>query len=325
MSMMERCGMRQQDWMVFSKAARMFKKWILVRWTNEESLKYIGRKSIRFSYAPKPIDCKPKTAHVSTGGKEQAGLVVALSLAPDAFRDEKPKKVEGARNAWKEFAASKGGFVNAEEFNQKQIMKAGIVLQRTADMGQILHVEATRGVPRDVINQLNIKFGFSYQVGARLFLVDRDEQSPHYGCLTLNGSYLFGDYDLKDVIDAQHPGRVMALSGELYGQPHMTNMPAGEVAVVQNYVNSEIGVNMVQHHPEVFYADHHEDEDDRIEVFNPTGYGGTLQGEAEVRQWYDVLWNRGTIDLKQQTMSKTILPPSQLYFAKSKGGIIVST
>ena len=39
---MNETGMRLSDWMTFHRAAQAFGQWILVRWTNRESLKYIG-------------------------------------------------------------------------------------------------------------------------------------------------------------------------------------------------------------------------------------------------------------------------------------------
>jgi hypothetical protein len=51
-------GMREQDARIFFEAAKEFNVWLVLRQTNRESLKYIGRSL----YFPKPITCKAKTA-----------------------------------------------------------------------------------------------------------------------------------------------------------------------------------------------------------------------------------------------------------------------
>lgn len=66
---------------IFSSAALQLKLWILVRVTNEASLKYIGSSG----YAPKRIDCKAKTAKRDVDGKKLAGLVVSPFIYPGAF------------------------------------------------------------------------------------------------------------------------------------------------------------------------------------------------------------------------------------------------
>ena len=81
-----RIGMRLEDWFHFYRAAWNFKVWILARWTNPDSLPYVGRRTVKYSYAPKPIDCKPKTADQNEAGKEQAGLVVDPTTASGAIR-----------------------------------------------------------------------------------------------------------------------------------------------------------------------------------------------------------------------------------------------
>jgi hypothetical protein len=87
--------MRTQDRMVFAACGIAMRYWILVRRTNPESLKYIGRKG----FVPKPIDCKPKTADKGP----HAGLVVSPEIHTDAFNDE--KSVE-AVSCWEEFKST---------------------------------------------------------------------------------------------------------------------------------------------------------------------------------------------------------------------------
>jgi hypothetical protein len=44
----------------------------------------------------------------------------------------------------------------------------------------------------------------------RVYKVDSDTKSKHYGCLQLQGSYIHGDYDLYDVIDIAQAHRNLA-------------------------------------------------------------------------------------------------------------------
>jgi hypothetical protein len=87
--------MRPQDRPIFLGAASLVDAWILVRRTNEASLKYI----CRAGYTPKPIHCKAKTADLNgSSGQELAGLVVVPTIHPHAFRGEKARE---ARKEWK--------------------------------------------------------------------------------------------------------------------------------------------------------------------------------------------------------------------------------
>ena len=85
--------MRPQDKTFFLEAARKFQVWILVRRTNVESLKYIGRSG----YTPKRIDCKAKTADSDFGSYVLAGLVVDPIIHSTVF---KPGKHDDALRGW---------------------------------------------------------------------------------------------------------------------------------------------------------------------------------------------------------------------------------
>ena len=97
-------------------------------------------------------------------------------------------------------------------------------------------------------------------------------------------------------------------------------MSSAELKTIQDFVNQKIGVDMVQHGAEVYFADH---SDDEIEVFSPTGQAGTLKGKTQIKKWYEYIWNRKPIDLKTQTLSTTILPASRIHISQSTGGIIL--
>jgi hypothetical protein len=85
--------MRPQDKTLFLEAAHKFQVWILVRRTNVESLKYIGKPG----YTPKRIDCKAKTADMDIAPYSLAGLVVDPTIHTKAF---KPGKIQSAKECW---------------------------------------------------------------------------------------------------------------------------------------------------------------------------------------------------------------------------------
>ena len=96
--------MRDVDRVHFREAAKpevIHKEglWILVRRTNSDSLKYIGRASHR----PKGRDCKAKTATSNFGGYQHAGLVVDPILCPRAFAPERRNR---AVEEWNDFIAA---------------------------------------------------------------------------------------------------------------------------------------------------------------------------------------------------------------------------
>jgi hypothetical protein len=96
-------GMRPQDAGVFHNYCMQQKLWMLVRYTNPDSLKYVGLQD----YYPKPIDCKPKTAELDVARKdgkgkyELRGLLVDPTLHPGAFGQ---KKLDKTKALWASFA-----------------------------------------------------------------------------------------------------------------------------------------------------------------------------------------------------------------------------
>lgn len=230
--------MRPQDRAAFIAAARHFQCWILVRRTNADSLKYVGRPG----YVPKPIHCKAKTADLDTADfrnrrpRRAAGLVASPELLPNVF---KPGKLGEAERCWKKFLADYPGPEN--------------------------------GRP------------------GRPFGLDTDENSPHYGCVTLNGAYIHGDYDLYDVVLVSNPRSNLAAIEELHGAPHRRG---ARVAPVQRFVNRIIGVPMVQHGGQAQFAAH---SNETLDVFCPDGSTFELVGRGPIRRQYHK-WKRQTLE-----------------------------
>jgi hypothetical protein len=309
-------GMRLNDWYIFHQAAQAFGVWVLVRWTKAPSLKYIGRRvwdprtGRTYEYIPKPIDCKPKTAKADVGRYELAGLVV-----DPLVHNGRTGGGDKARLAWAKFLAGLG-VRDATELNRKSLGGAATPLA-LADLGQTRHVAATRpGLDRNAVHRAVSRPPTG--AGERCFMVDLDPESRHYGCLTLNGKYLHGDYDLKDVIDPRKLGPNAAVAERLHGQMHMR---ADEVTPIIEFVNSKIGVPMLQHGGEMQYVAEHTG--DKIEAFGPHGQAHTFRGYRETAKWYKYAFDRRGIDSKARPSSKYVAPPSQIHVSTSKGGVVL--
>lgn len=112
------------------------------------------------------------------------------------------------------------------------------------------------------------------------FKTDTNPSSKHYGCLLLNGKYIHGDYDLKDIIDITQAHRNLAAVETLEGMPHRRG---AKFYAVQEFINQRIGSPMIQHGGEAQYAGH---TGEPIDAFGPNGEDLILLNELTVRSWY---------------------------------------
>jgi hypothetical protein len=119
------------------------------------------------------------------------------------------------------------------------------------------------------------------------YSVDSDSNSRHFGCVTLCRTetggvrkYVHGDYDLYDIIDPDHARVNLAIVDTLHNQGHMRSP---EFNKVKEYVNSRIGVPMVQHSGQAQFAAH---SDEAVDVFGPDGEECTLLNKFSIEGWY---------------------------------------
>ncbi len=119
-----------------------------------------------------------------------------------------------------------------------------------------------------------------HHLGKDGFDVDADKNSPRYGCLRQRGKYIYGDYDLYDIVLPDQANRNLALVGKLHDQDHRRGPKFYEV---QRFINSRIGAPMVQHGGEAQFTDHSEQ---ILDAFGPQGEQDVIMTEAEVRAWY---------------------------------------
>ncbi len=171
---------------------------------------------------------------------------------------------------------------------------------KTADLGKAaglvvdasLHKTSFRPAKLESAMRIWKEFAKKH-LGRDGFDVETSESSAYYGCLTLNGKYIHGDYDLYDIIiPGQERGNLVAME-EMLGQPHRRGP---KVLQVQKYINERIGVEMVQHGYEAGFADHSQQS---IDVFGPGGEETTILNEFSVRGWYrDKFKGRQTLPVK---------------------------
>jgi hypothetical protein len=270
-------GMRGKDLRSFMQVAREFQVIILIRHTNEVSLRYVGQAG----FYPKPAVIKAKTADqnpppyvgFAQGGVfrrtyQVAGLVTHPGFHPEAYAGAKAQK---AQYCW-----------DATMKTLSPTMLGKLANPRKSDTW------AEWGVERQGV--LAPRWHWR---------VDINPDSQYFGGLQLKGSnipwsYVHGDYDLKDVIVLGHEQINVRSEGKIDGvlnfAPVLTNV---SFDTIQNRLNSVIGSDMVQHGSEAQFAWHG---DEPITVVYPDWQHLTLLSAETVQSWY--------MDLNRQVLGK---------------------
>lgn len=268
-------GMRGIDLQKFLMVARERKVILLVRHTNEDSLRYVGMPG----YYPKPALVKAKTADFNPPGVTRsvagrmvrqdyaiAGLVVHPGMHPEAF---KPAKRDKATKAWAE-------------------MLPNLTTQALAP-GDPLHPESWAAWGVDRVAACSAEWRWRFDV---------DPASRHYGCLQLNRAgtgwmYIHGDYDLKDVIVPGNETDNRRHEGKLHGVKNFTPLLKNnlEFERIRTALNQLIGADMVQHGAEAQFAWHG---DEPVTVVFPDWTFLLLTDATTVQRWYEEL-NRSVL------------------------------
>ena len=270
-------GMRGKDLRSFMQVARQLNVIILVRHTNEDSLKYVGVPG----FYPKPAAIKAKTADfdppVTTAlvnGKATArtyrvaGLVVHPGFQPHCY---KPIKLGKAKDCW----------LHTLETLSPTLMNTTVDLKAPASW-------SIWGVERQAVNAPRWKWR-----------VDVDPGSERFGCLQISGGqipwvYIHGDYDLKDVIVVGSERDNRRAEGTLDGVKNYTPILQGlEFDTVQTALNHLMGVDMVQHGAEAQFAWHG---DEPITIAYPDWRHLILLSAETVQSWY--------VELNREVMAK---------------------
>jgi hypothetical protein len=247
-------GMRGKDLRSFMQVARQYKVIILVRHTNADSLRYVGKEG----FYPKPAAVKAKTADQSPPPQTQ---LVGGRKAVRAYVGAKAGKAE---DCW----------VHTMETLAPTLMNVRVDLKRPDTW-------STWGVERKGVLAPRWRWR-----------VDIDPNSTYFGCLQLKAdgipwSYIHGDYDLKDVIVVGHEKDNERAEGKLDGVKNFTPRLKGvSFDEIQRALNSTMGCEMVQHGAEAQFAWHG---DEPITVAYPDWTHLTLLSAETVQSWYEKL------------------------------------
>ncbi len=277
----DRLKLRRDDIAVFAAAAEVFDHIIIVRAINERSLPYIGHKR----YAPKPIDCKPKTAdndaYLQDGQRfiECAGLVVDPTLVgASAFASD--HKRNQAAEAWAAFLKDK----SIDEVARKVYRRRGSKGFYAVDL-----LRSSRRYGCLMLSQQDIP--------AEDFSTASREWAPFR---QTHLRYLHADYDLYGLIDLATliarsrpggPATVPApklLREELHGTPHYYTEKFPQI---QQALNRGFGVPMIQHAAQDSLAH----QSGQLYVFYPEGYMYQINASLDaIREIYALLFTQDT-------------------------------
>jgi hypothetical protein len=96
-----------------------------------------------------------------------------------------------------------------------------------------------------------------------------------------HGKYIFGDYDLYDIVRPEHPRGNLAAIEELEGERHMRGPT---MLKVQSLINQRIKVEMIRHGGDAQFRKY---TGDTLEAYGPDGEFRVLTDEAGVRALYE--------------------------------------
>jgi hypothetical protein len=260
-------GMRRKDFQKFVMAAKEHRVTLMVRHTNDQSLKFVAQPG----YYAKPAMIKAKTADYdvlsarlnSDGPAAQheykiAGLVVHPGMHPKAYKADKMQKVA---EAWND--------------NMKHLGADTLVAGHSATPESWAHW----GVARPVACAPDWQWR-----------VDVDPRSKHYGALqlsrhSLDWSYIHGDYDLKDIIVQGKETDNRRDEGHVHGVKNYTPRLDGPYfESIRSKLNQAMGADMVQHGAEAQFGWHG---DEPITVIYPDGTHKVLGNALAVQRWYE--------------------------------------
>jgi hypothetical protein len=304
-------GMRAKDVRDFMRVARDFQIIILIRHTNDDSLRYVGKDG----YYPKPALLKAKTADVNpptrrefingsltTVSYDVAGLVVHPGFQPDAYLGAKKDKAYGCWDVCMKTLTPH--------------LKGRRVDLTNPDTWAEWSVERTGKLATDW-----------------KWRVDVDPESTHFGAVQLQKTpgpwwYIHGDYDLKDVLVLGSEGVNQRNEGTRDGVKNFTpELPGRDWITVRDALNRATGIDLVQHGAEAQFAWHG---DEPITVIYPDWRFEILGNAAAVQSWYEklnrqVLATTGTDYLRDPTRAFYSTPDGLVSFQNLPEGFTIGS
>ena len=231
----------------FTTTARKLNVVILVRRTNQQSLRHIGQ-----GYAvPKRIDCKAKTADFGfmtpdVGYRDVAGLVVDPTVTGrGAFR---PDRFQLAENEWRNF---------------KDAM-----------------------IPSDIYN-IEALQRYTYLPRGGIYFVELRPYERFFGCVKYTtglisaGRVIHADYDLYGIVPMDNPSQNIRVTENVGRYDHARDPYFRDV---QMNLNRAFGVPMVLHGAQEAYAAQHTNE--TVDVFFPDGLTYVINSRSELERLY---------------------------------------
>ncbi len=265
--------MKPEHVQVFLRAAKLHSVVILVRRTNPESVKYIGR----VGYVPKPIDCKAKTAQsdVTINGKKKktAGLVVNPELQGFSSAFASARKLADAKKCWKDL----------EPNVSKLVYDARGAPTNTYLEPKVSGVYDAYGAP----TSWDLK-------SKKRFFVQMDPDHEHFGCVMISvsglvsdGAYIHGDYDLYGIVPVDDPKKNVIIQERLHDKPHNRGLKFSQVQLSVNRglrLAEGRPVPMILHGSQEKFANAHSNE--AVDAFWPYGGVMTLRNKRDLDWLY---------------------------------------
>jgi hypothetical protein len=176
-------------------------------------------------------------------------------------------------------------------------LNAGLVVQPSANGREFQGKRAGEAQEEWIKFAQPLGFLSKSNVVALRYRID-DEKGTRPGAVQYRGAdtgnqwcYLHGDYDLYDIIPVEEDGTSkanLAVVGEKAGQLHNYGHYFDRVA---QFLNSRIGVPMIQHAGHIQYGQHLND--DKVDAFGPSGERICFPRDyPRIEAWYEKFWPR---------------------------------
>jgi hypothetical protein len=102
------------------------------------------------------------------------------------------------------------------------------------------------------------------------FAINTEPTSTHEGCLTLEGKYLYGDFDLFDIVFLKKPGvaavEVVPTGPRFAKKFNIDDHRDEQWQKIANFINLQLGVPMIQHGSQFLYKPK---EFQQVDAFGP--------------------------------------------------------
>jgi len=203
-------------------------------------------------YQPKPVGCKPKTA--SNLVSEPGKKIIGLVADPVRWSEAFADRLVEALELWMKFRS----LHNLGEFRRQE--GGGFVFEGARSSGA--------------------GYGIDVEPGSR-----------HEGCLTYEGKYIYGDYDLFDIV-FPHTAKPEPVSQVPVGPKNAPKFQAVDHRgarwdEISTFLNNQLGFTLIQHGSQF---DWKKDTFEAVETFGPNGETQTWNAAATAQKYREWKW-----------------------------------